>query len=502
MDHPIKRPTYQEHIRHLFTDADAACMRFALDLTTYEGTRASAAKISEWIGRGRMPPPLTGRQWSPEKLQTFRNWSTNTGYAEEALIRIRSTETTRMRKSVHEIHENSDELLLLKKAFEGIIARDHDISDSTSYFRLVGIHWLPGPGTYCRHHDNGYNPWHRAYLIAFEDALRSVDGCESVALPYWDILGDVLPAWVFQPPFATYSYAHEFTTLDGTKTYAAGADTQRDTAEQIHQSVKDNEHNIGAKIVEALGSITWEDFNGWSGHTNLHEGIISAHDNGHGACGETIADQDVAAFDPLFWFFHCNWDRLWWKWQTTRNRTTLLSFKEAVNGDTHWLEEAPDTLLMPFDVNAAEMVDLSEWNIDYEDPPDQPTSIDEILVASRGNVQAQVSFRIPTTERYSVRVKDINRLDIPGSFEIVLYAGDRIVAHTHIFQPKSPRNCTNCMKHGVFSADFIVERQELPSDGSLRIAILIRSKEGLMEEFPLSKAGNPTVNVRILLQTD
>ena len=58
-----------------------------------------------------------------------------------------------------------------------------------------------------------------------------------------------------------------------------------------------------------------------------------------------IGNADIAAFDPLFWFFHCNWDRLWWQWQNMHNTTTLLTFKATVTGDTYWLEEEPNTLL-------------------------------------------------------------------------------------------------------------------------------------------------------------
>jgi len=181
------------------------------------------------------------------------------------------------------------------------------------------------------------------------------------------------------------------------------------------QEVKDSSDDIEVKIGEALATNTWRGFNGWSDWPNRHEGIIRAHDSGHGACGDTVANQDVAAFDPLFWFFHCNWDRLWWKWQTDKHTTSLLSFKAVVTGDDHWLTEAPDTLLAPFDVNSAEMIDLRDWNVDYEQPADEQFNFDELIIASRGNIEAVSSFNIPTTERYSVRVKDINRLDIRGS---------------------------------------------------------------------------------------
>ncbi len=59
MEHPIKRPTYEEHISKLFTAKDKSCMtRRGVDLATYAGVKASSSKISEWIGSGRMPPPM------------------------------------------------------------------------------------------------------------------------------------------------------------------------------------------------------------------------------------------------------------------------------------------------------------------------------------------------------------------------------------------------------------------------------------------------------------
>lgn len=81
MDHPIKRPTFDEHISELFDpNIDARCMMArGVELQSYQGVMRDASKISDWIGSGRMPPPDSGRSWSAENLQTFRNWSTLDG---------------------------------------------------------------------------------------------------------------------------------------------------------------------------------------------------------------------------------------------------------------------------------------------------------------------------------------------------------------------------------------------------------------------------------------
>ena len=501
MEHPIKRPTYEEHVSELFTPEDAGCMSWAIDLTSYTGIKANASKISDWIGSGRMPPPNEGRAWSQEKLQTFRNWAANAGYAEKPFVRLLPSSSQRLRRSIHELE--GDDLETLKKAFNGIMNRDWDTEDPTSYFNLAGIHWLPGPttNTYCRHHDDAYNPWHRAYLLAFEDALRSVEGCENVTLPYWDILGDELPDWMYEEPFHAYKFPHRLVSLDGTDSYEIDESSQRFPAAQIRQNIIDEAGNIEVKIGEALNANTWRDFNGWSDWPNRHEGIIRAHDNGHGTCGATIANQDVAAFDPLFWFFHCNWDRLWWKWQTNNNRRSLLAFEEVVTGDKYWLEEKPDTLLAPFDVNSAEMIDLSDWNVDYVHPANEVLNFDPIIASGQGSTSGLEAFSVSTTTRYSVRVKDIDRLNIRGSFTVQLFSGEKIVGKSRIFQPSTPQTCSNCQKHGLFSLDFIVDSEDVSAENNLRLQIVAMDKNGEPQEIPLSQIGNPTLNIRLLLDT-
>jgi hypothetical protein len=40
--------------------------------------------------------------------------------------------------------------------------------------------------------------------MRFEDALRSVPGCESVTLPYWDVTTSI-PPLLYEEPFASYA---------------------------------------------------------------------------------------------------------------------------------------------------------------------------------------------------------------------------------------------------------------------------------------------------------
>ncbi|MFD7655984.1 tyrosinase family protein [Actinosynnema sp. NPDC059797] len=90
--------------------------------------------------------------------------------------------------------DETDQLVL---AWQGI--QELDPSDENSFFRLGGFHGEPfrgaGWGTsaywggYCNHGNVLFPTWHRLYLLKLENALRGIEGCEDVRLPYWDETG-------------------------------------------------------------------------------------------------------------------------------------------------------------------------------------------------------------------------------------------------------------------------------------------------------------------------
>jgi tyrosinase len=105
----------------------------------------------------------------------------------------------RVRRSLCELQADYDkgdtkELDTLMRAWRGIKALPP--TDPHSFFVLGGFHGEPfrGPGStdaawwggYCQHNTVLFPTWHRIYLLKLEEALRSIPGCESVSLPFWD----------------------------------------------------------------------------------------------------------------------------------------------------------------------------------------------------------------------------------------------------------------------------------------------------------------------------
>lgn len=98
----------------------------------------------------------------------------------------------RVRKSVDALTKT--ELDQLVRAWAGI--QQLSPEERNSFFKIGGYHGEPFRGAgwganaywggYCNHGNVLFPTWHRVYLLELEHALRSIEGCADVTLPYWD----------------------------------------------------------------------------------------------------------------------------------------------------------------------------------------------------------------------------------------------------------------------------------------------------------------------------
>ncbi|MER7584363.1 tyrosinase family protein [Kitasatospora sp. NPDC097691] len=491
-DPVVAAPTYLAEIRHYFRPEDVEHMAAkGIDLGTYDGVKNNAGAIFTHTAppTADMPPDTAGK-WSANRSQTFKNWILNgfpIGTATPPATEPPSgAAPTRLRKDVTTLTDA--EFALLTTAFEGVMARATTAADG--YFVLAGQHGLPG--AWCLHHENRFNPWHRQYLIEFEDALRSVPGCQDVTLPYWDI-STPLPDRLQHPPFDKYvlpadpgATAHP--PVHGYFPYT----TERYSVAGITERVQ--RFNVLGEITTSLAQSLWGAYN-----TNGYQDFsIQAHDAGHGSIGPTMHDQNVSAFDPVFWFFHCNIDRLWLSWQTNTNATTLAGFRTTLAGqDDTWLQPAPSvfTELKPF-LQVAQQTIVTDVTYDRLELISHAKGDMENL---SGSIDAARTFAFRSSDPVSVRVKGIDRLNIPGSFSVTLLADGEPIAARFFFQPNNPQGCETCKKNGIINLDFRMSQDEI-LDKALSVRIDVPGHgEEIGTAFPLSQAGNPTINARLLV---
>lgn len=325
-------------------------------------------------------------------------------------------------------------------------------------------------------------------------------GCENVTLPYWDITTP-FPDVLKSPPFDQYVLPK---TIGAD--FPEGYVTTRFDYDTIAQNLIDN--GVTDDVNRAMSKTDWEDFHGyWSGAS--HNTIIAAHDSGHDSIGPTMQQQEVAAFDPVFWFFHCNWDRLFWEWQKKMLATDLQGLLTTINEATDPISfqifnDSALEVLNPFTHSALELNTLAiidsagQLDIDY-DPPATASNVD-FLPKTQRTLAANKQFTVET-DRVNVRVSGINRLKIPGSFRVHLQKDGRTIASRALFQPVEVQSCANCVSNAMAQFDFELPMADI-AGGKLSVWVEPVDKTFVGDRFPQKLMGNPVIDVHLLLQTE
>jgi hypothetical protein len=96
-----------------------------------------------------------------------------------AALTIESAAATRVRYSINDPRyaDGGPELAKLSKAFTEVKERPR--SHAGSFINLANPHGIGA--NVCEHHKQTFVFWHREFILRFENALRSVPGCEDVS---------------------------------------------------------------------------------------------------------------------------------------------------------------------------------------------------------------------------------------------------------------------------------------------------------------------------------
>jgi len=181
--------------------------------------------------------------------------------------------------------------------------QDHD-----SYEWFVQIHGNRKESKACKHGSELIWPWHRAFLLHFENQLRATNPpvSSNITLPYWD--------WT-EKPSGEAGYPKEFEVLGSPFFHARqqyGTDIPLSVAsDDIPQGVSPSQ------FVDNLMAGNWEEFGGTAEGPQAAAGAMESqlHNQIHGYIGKDNANTIHAVRDPIFWAHHANLDRLWDRWQ-------------------------------------------------------------------------------------------------------------------------------------------------------------------------------------------
>lgn len=149
--------------------------------------------------------------------------------------------------------------------------------------QLVDLH----AGMYMQHGNLRLLPWHRIFLLLFEEALHNYH--PDVCIPYWDWTRPEeqhFPDWLagVLPTVHTPTRTINVIRSPGSESWLAGT---------------------ASGAPGALAQTTYDSFS--SPINGIHGGV-------HIWVGGTMSDAGVSPADPVFWLHHANLDRLWWVW--------------------------------------------------------------------------------------------------------------------------------------------------------------------------------------------
>lgn len=205
----------------------------------------------------------------------------------------------RYRKNINCLTTN--ELHDLREALTAMYALP--ANDPNSFAMLASFHGGP-PIAYCSHGAPGFFTWHRAYLMAFENALRVV-GCQ-VTLPYWDWSSGPttgVPAACRQPTYVNRAGATVANPLYSGPRAGGGSQTSRRA--DIDTTAYDD---LATSAQAAMSAATFASF---------QSQISGVHGSVHVRTGGDMGSVATAAYDPIFYLHHANVDRLWADWQAS-----------------------------------------------------------------------------------------------------------------------------------------------------------------------------------------
>jgi tyrosinase len=163
--------------------------------------------------------------------------------------------------------------------------------------------------------ENHFLPWHRMFVLYFEQIVRAVSGVQSFTLPYWDYSTSDLQVRGVLPPEFRKKDDPVFGSLYVDKRKRGVNDGQ--PIQKGHPRDPLSTQSLSECLYEPQGSA-----NGFCMGLDL-----TLHGNVHVLVGDgtNMGSVPWAAGDPIFWLHHCNIDRLWASWNAAGRLNPSLS---------------------------------------------------------------------------------------------------------------------------------------------------------------------------------
>jgi tyrosinase len=234
----------------------------------------------------------------------------------EAWAQAAPAAAPKLRRSLHGMPLNDPILQTWRDGVRLLKAANGNVS----WASFAAIHGNQDNFNLCPHGNWYFLPWHRAYLLMYERAVRKLTGNDDFALPYWD--------WTLD---RRMPQAYTEKTVGGQPNPLFEAQRDATPTDALPDST------VGQAIInQILTESPFETF-GTSrpdGQNNLDQSWINCEGCGNSGTLEAtphnlvhnfvggIMASSASSLDPIFFGHHGNIDRIWWLWAQNGTNST------------------------------------------------------------------------------------------------------------------------------------------------------------------------------------
>ncbi|KAI1821314.1 Di-copper centre-containing protein [Xylaria intraflava] len=367
--------------------------------------------------------------------------------------------------------------------------------DERSHFAVAGIHGMPytqyngvGPvpggswGGYCPHVSPQLIPWHRAYLVLYEQVLGAEmqrlaleytdanasayqEASQEFRLPYWDWSSDPsLPPSSTQESIKVngpngelvlhnplYNYRWQTYPLNTTQFPGQGSFGPATTRagengfdpDLVNGNLLDAKDMIKDSVYRTLSATTVYDQ--MASMAVPGSSFESPHNIIHDSVGGSFSSLDLTAFDPLFMLHHCNLDRLAAIWTTIHEGNSVQTQPFTSQGLYSTAKGeliTADSPLKPFyqsdgrkfhtgrTVAETELFGYTYPDISGSDGDRRGAAIAQINRLYGGLLFSEKAIIASTSKRQWFVSVQVDRADLPLPCTINVYLGDGLAGRS------------------------------------------------------------------------
>lgn len=251
-----------------------------------------------------------------------------------------------VRRDISTLGASDPIVVAYRTAVQKLRDADSDPSKLVTWTKQSNIH-----RDHCPHGNWLFLPWHRAYLLRFEEICRDLSGMKDFALPYWN--------WSANPSLPAVFWNTGDSLYDSTRGASQTSTVPPSVFAPPSLEPIQDEPNFLIYASTQISASSGQRQN--AGFGPLEAG---PHNVLHGFVGGDMGFVSLSPLDPIFWMHHNMIEAMWVDWNIKRGHPNTNS--SAWTGRT--FNDFVDTAGNPVTTTVLETILYPFFNYRFDDP--------------------------------------------------------------------------------------------------------------------------------------